>query len=170
MDRSHLSICNTSYVLHVPLLHCLYVSGHINWKMYCSIQFTRLQNQMLLLYLLGCTVLKWKKIQELYFFLIVTCNIPRFFHYEYKYDEFGNGTYMATSLYRDKVYHLFWHTWQSLIYTFIPIIALCTINGKILWNLAKSKQNDAEISQNNGLRIHVGWVFLVGSAGSRIFG
>jgi hypothetical protein len=27
--------------------------------------------------------------------------------------------------------------------------------------LAKSKQNNAEISQNNGLRIHVVWVFLV---------
>ena len=178
MVRSHLPICNTSYVLHVPLLHSLYVSGHINWKMYCSIQFTRLQHQMLLIYPLGCTVLKWvlthlldlwKKIQELYFFLTVTCNIPRFFHYEYKHDEFGNSTYMATSLYRDKMYHLFWHTWQSLIYTFIPIIALCTINGKILWNLAKSNQNDAEISQNNGLRIHVGWVFLVRSAGSRNF-
>lgn len=98
----------------------------------------------------------------IYFFLIlVTCNIPRFFHYEYKHDEFGNGTYMATSLYRDKVYHLFWHTWQSLIYTFIPIIALCTINGKILWSLARSKQNDAEISQNNGLRIHVGWGYEI---------
>ena len=59
MVRSHLSICNTSYVLHVPLLHSLYVSGHINWKMYCSIQFTRLQNQMLFLYPLGCIVLKW---------------------------------------------------------------------------------------------------------------
>ena len=64
---------------------------------------------------------------------------------------------MATSLYRDKTYNLFWHTWQALIYSFIPTIAMCTINGKILWNLAKSKQNDAEISLNdlNGLRIHV---------------
>ena len=101
-----------------------------------------------------------KKGSRLYFFFIVTCNVPRFFHYEYKHDEFGKGTYVATSLYRDRIYHIFWHTWQSLIYTFIPIIALCSINGKILWNLSKSKQKDAEICQNNGLRIHVGWVLF----------
>ena len=99
-----------------------------------------------------------KKDSRIYFFLVVTSTLPRFFHKEYKYDEFGNGTYMTTSLYRDKTYNLFWHSWQSLTNTCIPSIALCTINGKILWHLAKSKQIDAKISQNNGLRIHVGWV------------
>ena len=105
----------------------------------------------------------WKKDSRIYFFLVVTSTLPRFFHEEYKYDEFGNGTYMTTSLYRDKTYNLFWHSWQSLTNTCIPSIALITINGKILWHLAKSKQNDAKISLNNGLRIHVGWVLLVNS-------
>ena len=92
--------------------------------------------------------------KNLYF--AVTSNVPRFFHYMYTYDESGNFTFITTSLFRDKTYSQFWHSCQSITNTSVPFIALGTINGKILWNLAKSKQNDLEMSQNNGLRIHVG--------------
>ena len=63
---------------------------------------------------------------------------------------------MTTLLSQDNSYNHFWHAWQSLTNICVPFTALGTINGRILWNLAKSKQNDAEMNQNDGLRIHVG--------------
>ena len=90
-------------------------------------------------------------------FILVFSSVPRFFHYEYTHNELGNFTFVTTSLSRDKSYNQFWHAWQSLTSTFIPFTALGTINVKILWNLAKSKLNDTDMSQNDGLRILVGW-------------
>ena len=90
------------------------------------------------------------------FSFLVTSNIPRFFHYEYTHDDSGT-VFTTTSLLQDETYNQFWHLWQSVTDTCIPFIALGTINSKLLWNLAKSKQNDAELSQTDTeLRIHVG--------------
>ena len=103
----------------------------------------------------------WWKFQELFaktFSLVVTSNVPTFFKYEYVHDEYGNvTTFKATSLFQDKTYSQFYRSWQALTNTFLPFVALGSINVKILWNLTKFKQNEAEISQNDGLRIHVGW-------------
>ena len=94
-------------------------------------------------------------------FIVVSSNVPRFFHYEYTRDESDNLTFMTTLLSRDNSYNHFWHAWQSLTNICIPFTALGTINGRILWNLAKSKQNDAEMNPNDGLRIHVGWEYEI---------
>ena len=166
MVRHNFSIWHCTSVLYASFLHILYVSGHINWTMYGSIQFTWLQNQMLMLYLFGCTVFKWVEFILEFFHeyifrnlsILVFSIVPRFFHYEYTH---GNSTFVTTSLSRDKSYNQFWHAWQSLTSTFIPFTALGTINVKILWNLAKSKLNDAEMSQNDGLRIHIGWEYEI---------
>ena len=129
MVRHNFSIWHCTSVLYASFLHILYVSGHINWTMYGSIQFTWLQNQMLLLYLFGCTVFKWVKFILEFFHqyifrnlsILVFSSVPRFFHYEYTH---GNSTFVTTSLSRDKSYNQFWHAWQSLTSTFIPFTAL----------------------------------------------
>ena len=68
---------------------------------------------------------------------------------------------MYTSLFRDKTYNQFWNSWQAISNTFLPFIALGTINGKTLWNLAKSNKKWCRIESKHGLRIHVGWVYEI---------